>query len=295
MKKILFRVDFSSSIGFGHIMRCLVLAREFGNSKIFFASYNAQDCSIVTSRGYEFINLLSDDIENLVQIIKQYDISLTIIDSYNIGYEEEKVIKMKTTSKLMVLDDVYEKHFCDLLLNHNIYADKKMYKGQVPSFCKLKCGKKYTLIRDEFKHEKNKKRDKKGVFVSLGGSDAKNLTLEILKKLPSNLKVRVATTSANKNIEALARYAEENDNVALHVNSKKIAKLMNKSLFGIISPSVMAHEALFLKLPFIAIKTAENQKYMYRYLKNRGITCVHSLEDLDMKKMEKYIKGRFSK
>jgi UDP-2,4-diacetamido-2,4,6-trideoxy-beta-L-altropyranose hydrolase len=42
---------------------------------------------------------------------------------------------------------------------------------------------------------------------------------------------------------------------------------MNKSDLAIITPSVISHEAMFLGLPFIAIKTADNQEIMYQYLR----------------------------
>jgi spore coat polysaccharide biosynthesis predicted glycosyltransferase SpsG len=42
--------------------------------------------------------------------------------------------------------------------------------------------------------------------------------------------------------------------------------MMNDSDFAIITPSVVLYEAMFLKLPFISIKTADNQEIMRQYL-----------------------------
>lgn len=278
---VVFRLDSSPSIGLGHLMRCLVLAKKFKKKDVLFLSYEA-DKKLIKKHGYKFLKLQTKSIDEVCLHVKKIDPKLLIIDSYDIGYKEEKKLKKNLTCKLMVLDDVYEKHYADILLNHNIYAQKKLYKNKVPPFCKVLCGKKYTLIRDEFLKEKQKKRAKKGLFVSFGGSDSKNLTLKLLKKLPKSLHVKVATTSSNTNLAKLEKYAQIYPNISLHVNSKHIAKLMNKSEFGVISPSVIAHEALCLSLPFLAIKTAKNQALMYKYLKKQGITCKKSLDDMDI-------------
>ena len=55
---------------------------------------------------------------------------------------------------------------------------KKKYKNKVPKHCKLRCGAKYTLLRDEFwkLKKKKKKRVKKKIkqyFLGLGGADHK--------------------------------------------------------------------------------------------------------------------------
>ena len=42
--------------------------------------------------------------------------------------------------------------------------------------------------------------------------------------------------------------------------------MMNNSDVAIITPSVIVHEVMFMKLPFISIKTADNQEEMYQYL-----------------------------
>lgn len=286
MKTVIFRVDFSSKIGLGHLMRCLVLAKEFKGSRIIFVSLHVSDDSLVKDLGHELINLVTDDIEEFIFHINKIKPNLVIIDSYDINYHDEKNIKRSTSTKLMVLDDTYQKHYCDMLLNHNIYAQKKLYSGKVPPFCKLRCGEKFTLIRGEFKKEKPKKREKNGILVALGGSDTKNLTKKVLKKLPSSLQARVVTTSANKHLEDLIAYARKHKHITLHVNTKSMAKLMNKSSFAIITPSVTAHEALYMELPFLAIKTAKNQTLMYKYLKRRGITCYEDIDELNIKDID---------
>ena len=197
----------------------------------------------------------------------------------------------------MSFDDTYEKHHCDILLNHNISAKKSRYKNLVPKHCQLKCGSDYTLIRDEFKKIKKKRkkapsRKKQHLFVAIGGADHSNINIKILKALLSfkHFCIDVVTTTANKNLDLLKRYVKDHKNIHLHVNSTQIAKLMNRADFAIITPSVTVHETLYLGTPFIAIKTASNQDDMYKYLKKKKFLVLKKFNDQKFKrKVEKMI------
>lgn len=295
---ILFRANSSSFIGTGHIMRSLVLAKQFKDDNIIFASENLAGNinEKIVEASYKLEILKNNDFENLDFLIKSLDINMLVIDSYDINYDFEKKLKQGNPNlKLFVFDDMYKKHHCDILLNHNIYANKKRYKNLVPKNCELRCGAKYTLLREEFKEaKKNKvKKDKKNinVFLAMGGADHKNLNIKILKSLKKVLKsaftINLVTTKANKNLASLQEYCKNKAYIKLHINSNKIAKLMTESDFAIATPSVTLNELYYLKVPFIAIKTANNQKKMYYYLKKKGY---YTMKKFDKNILKKYLK-----
>lgn len=276
---ILFRADSSSTIGTGHIMRDLVLAKKYPKANIVFAT-QALDGNInhkIKEADYEIKTLKSNDFEELDKLIKELNIDMVVIDHYGIDFKFEKQLKKQNPKlKIFCLDDTYEKHFCDVLLNHNISGDKKKYKGKVPKHCELRCGSKYTLLRDEFLKEKKKKRKKskdnlKTVFIAMGGADHSNINKKILKVLKDfkKIKVNLVTTTANKNLDELKQYCKNKKWINLYINSNKIAKLMRKSDLAIVTPSVTVNEVYFMKLPLIAILTADNQIDMYKYLKKK--------------------------
>lgn len=280
MKNILIRADSSSIMGTGHVMRNLVLAKQFIGDNITFASQDL-DGNInhkIKEAGYKLELLESHEIEELSNLIKKESIELIVIDHYAIDAEYEKELKTQNPKlKIFSLDDTYEKHHCDILLNHNIYADAKKYKNLVPNSCELRCGVKYTLIRDEFIREKAKKpyksKEKKiRVFLAMGGADTQNLNpkiLKVLKKL-NHIAVYVVTTTANKNLKELKKNIKNKKWITLHVNTNKMAKLLRKSDFAIITPSVTANEVYFMQKPLIAIQIADNQREMYKFLKKNG-------------------------
>lgn len=293
MQNILVRADSSSKIGLGHIMRDLVLCKQFKGAKITFASRGLKGNinNKVIEAGHSLKILHSDRKSELLKVIKKLHVDLLIVDHYDIDYNYEKSLKKHSAVKIMALDDTYKKHYCDILLNHNISADKTRYKSLVPRKCEIRCGEEYTLLRDEFHIEKNKKRtkDKRSVFIALGGTDDNNISKKVIKVLKEfkNIDVNLVTTSSNKNLNTLKKYIRNKKWIKLHVDSNSIAKLMRKSSFAIVSPSVILNEVHFMKLPFIAIKTADNQDDIYRYLKRKKLPA---LKKFNTKQLQKKIK-----
>ncbi len=274
---ILFRVDSSSKIGLGHVMRCLVLAEQYKKDNIVFATQNLEGNATqkIIDEGYKLIVLDDGSVNQLIQKIDELNVDMVIFDHYGINYNFERAIKEGSGVKILSFDDIYEKHYCDILLNHNIYADAGKYKSLVPDFCEVRCGEKYTLVRDEFKKIKIKKKladkDKTVIFICLGGSDAKNIGLLVLEILSDfdDIISNLAITSSNKNIDQLLDFSKQHKDINICINCN-VAELMSNSDIAIITPSVIVHEAMTVKLPFIAIMTADNQKIMYQYLRENN-------------------------
>ena len=301
MQSILFRADSSSTIGTGHIMRDLVLAEQFRDANITFATQDL-DGNInhkIKEKQYPIEILSSNDFQELNDLIKKLAIDMIVIDHYEIDYNFEKKLKENHPNlKIFVFDDTYERHYCDILLNHNISADPKKYKELVPEQCELRCGAEYTLLREEFILEKQRGRqnqnnpDRLNVFIAMGGADHSNLNikiLEVLKTFP-NLHAHVVTTTANKHLEELKEYVFGKNNTTLHVNTDTIAQLMNQADFAIVTPSVTVNEIVHLNVPFIAIKTANNQNDMFEYLSRKSYPA---LKTFDVQKLLQKIEEIF--
>lgn len=293
MQKILFRADASSTIGTGHIMRDLVLAKQYPDSEIIFATQDLEGNlnHKITEAGYQVEVLSSNSMDELNRLIKKLHVHMLVLDHYEIDDTFEKQLKNQN-SKLLILsfDDCYEKHHCDILFNHNISADKHKYKDLVPPNCELRCGSKYTLLREEFYTEKKLRREKVyDIFIAMGGADTANLNTKLLELLPSYFKIAVVTTTANKNLEALKAYVKDKAYIDLHINSTKIAQLMNQSNFAIVTPSVTVNEIYFMDLAFMAIKTANNQQDIYDYLykNNHLVIDEFNTQEIIEKSMQK--------
>ncbi len=292
MKNILFRADSSSLIGTGHIMRDLVLSEQFKNSNIIFATQELPGNinHKIRDKHYTIETLKSNSIETLIELIYKHSIHMLIIDHYDIHYDDEKVIKEKTGVKIFVVDDTYEKHHCDILLNHNLYANTLKYKKLVPPSCELRCGKDFMLLREEFQVVKQLQHrtinQKTTILIIMGGADTTHININILKVLEdfNTIKINLVTTTANSQLNSLKKYINNKNNITLHLNSDKIAQLMISASFAIVTPSITVNEVIYLNTPFIAIKTVENQNEMYHYLGNNGYTVFENFNATLIKK-----------
>jgi UDP-2,4-diacetamido-2,4,6-trideoxy-beta-L-altropyranose hydrolase len=273
--KTLIRADSSSTIGIGHIMRDLVLAKRLGD-KIAFASLEL-DGNIINHIPYPVHILLDSTANELIKLIQSEKFDRIVFDHYNIDADFEKQIKEETGVQIISLDDTYQSHHCDILLNHNIYADPTRYGSLVPQECILWCGGEHTLIRDEFIAEKKISREKiYDLLIAMGGADASNQIGRILETLSETMQIAVLTTSANAHLDALHTYASQHPNLHLLLNSPHVAEIMNQSKKAILTPSGIVQEALFMELPFVAIQSASNQDDMVKYLKTNGYSVMES-------------------
>lgn len=285
---ILFRADSSSQIGTGHIMRDLVLAKKYCDDKIIFASQElfGNINHKIIEEGYQLEILKDNSLDVLDELIKRLNIDMIIIDHYGIDYIfEQKIKELNPSLKIFVLDDTYEKHCCDVLLNHNFYANRNKYKDLVPQDCELRCGGEYTLLRDEFIEAKKEKHsyqnEKFTIFIAMGGSDVLNLNPKILKVLEKfeNVFVYLITTSTNVNLIELEQYAKNKKWMEICLNCNNVAKVISKSDFAIITPSVIANEVYFMGLPFLCIKVADNQNFMMEFLKEKNIQVLEKFDE----------------
>lgn len=263
-------------------MRCLTLASSYNEANIFFATQHLEGNlnNKILENGYKVLDLIDNSFEQLDQIIKNQHIDLIVFDHYEIDSEFEKKIKDANPAiKILSIDDNYKPHYCDILLNHNIYADAKKYKSLVPKYCEIRCGEKYMLIREEFKAEREIKREKiYDLLLIFGGADLYNLNLEILQSIESDLNVAIITTTANRNLENLKKFIKDKTNIKLFINSDEVAKVINQSHFAITTASTTAQEVLYMKVPFIAIKIADNQADMYKWLNTNGYSVIDGFD-----------------
>lgn len=296
MKKILFRCDSSSTIGLGHVKRCLVLARrlkEYNKDlKILFATQNLYgniNLEILKS-GFSIYSLRNNTVYDLDYFIKGLFIDLLIIDSYEIDNIFEEQIRLNNPNlKILSFDDMLRPHCSHMVLNHGVQAQEKDYKKILDEKTKLFCGSEYTLLRDEFFESKKLKVTKNSVVIILGGNDVLNLSSKIanlLLQINNKYKITVITTSVNPNLKDL----KENSNIELLVDINNIASVIASKSLVITASGGTFFEVLSLKKKFINIEVASNQKVVDKFLKQKGIKTTIKAIDLSKEVLENRIK-----
>ena len=293
---IVFRVDSSTEMGVGHLMRCLTLAGEFQNKnhKVTFICRELQG-NIINLIRHKVISLLvnsdfwSDDLylgllgvtqeqdaEQVIKVIPK-NTDLLIVDNYALDEMWHKKLR-QYTDKIIVIDDLANKKFdCDILLNQNLGSQVESYKGKVPNNCELLLGCDYALLRPEFKKLRERALEKrkntkniKNILISMGGSDIKNITYDILQQLDSNFNVVVVLGSTSPHNAMIENYVK-NKNIKVIVNAKNMAELMLEADLSIGASGSTNWERLCLGLPSLIFTVAENQIKFSKILDELGL------------------------
>ena len=281
-KKIIFiRVDSSTKVGYGHLIRCLALADTLKKSfKINFicTNLNGNLISQICKKKFEVFRFntksqrinVKKDAEKTISIIKKHrnKKSLLILDSYILSQEWENRVR-PYVKRLIVIDDLMDrKHSCDLIIDQNLHTQmNSLYNKSVLKNCVKLLGPDYAILRNQFiaqrKYARIRSLPIKNILVSFGGTDNENHTLHALtslKKLNSDVNVNVVTGTANIGKKIIKNFCKKNFNYNYFEQVENMAKLMKIADLCIGSSGTTTWERCCLGLPAIVTVASNDQK-----------------------------------
>lgn len=258
--KIGIRADGGSSIGMGHIMRTLVIAKELRKTNdVFYICRDNMDkyqkgIEKVKSEGFKVL-LVRDN--HLLEDLKRINANLLITDSYDVDEEYFNITKA-IFNKTAYIDDMNLYYFnVDFLINQNINAEDFNYK--VNKDTKLLLGSKYVMLRNEFKNmpPKHIKKIISDVLVTIGGGDPNHITEKILSWVHNlDYTFHVVIGPAFNDIEYLKSF--ENDKIKLYFNAN-MSNLMKNCDIAISACGSTLYELAACGVPTLGIIIADNQ------------------------------------
>ena len=296
--RIAIRVDSSTVIGSGHLMRCLTLAeqmRKEKNAEVHFISRDL-DGNLqgnIKDAGFTLHVLPSHPID---KSLDGYDAWLTVpqeidavetkdilralgkvnrlvVDNYAIAITWEREMR-SLVDEIFVIDDLANRvHDCDILLDQNFYLDKDTrYIGLVPDNCKLLLGPRHALLRKEFyevrKHLKERVGNPQHILVFYGGSDLTNETMKALRALRvfhetrPELTVDIIVGASNpyqQKVKEFCDSTEIKEWMRYHCQVDNMAEFMACADLALGAGGSTTWERFFLTLPAIVTSVAENQ------------------------------------
>ncbi|MDO6568442.1 UDP-2,4-diacetamido-2,4,6-trideoxy-beta-L-altropyranose hydrolase [Alteromonas sp. 1_MG-2023] len=299
--RIAFRVDGSTAMGFGHIMRCLALAEQLKqNHDIYFLS-SALPSNIaakIDAAGATLILVSIDSVgfdavddadskqlemwqklhanECLAHVNEKLD--LLFVDHYQLSAPFSDTMRSKA-EQIVVIDDLANRvHDCDILVDTNFYHDyKTRYNGLVPAHCQTLLGPTYAFLRGEFFCIDNKMRANNHFLVCFGGSDPTNLTervVDILTALKSStFTADIIVGPGYQYIHSLLPKIQGLSGLNLHQNCTYMGSLMQGASFMIGAGGSMHWERAKSGVAGLIITLAENQKETTRALHDQ-LCCV---------------------
>ena len=319
---IAIRTDASRNIGSGHVMRCLTLAdalSELGNEVVFICKeHDSNLIDKIIDSGYEVKGLPTtsvkcfdfplahaewlggtqeDDAVKTIAAIKSVDADWMIVDHYAIDECWHKKIR-PYVKRIFVIDDLGDRKYdCDILLDQNLGSTKEKYQELVPKGCELLLGPEYALLRSEFAQWRDRSLERrkqitepKNILISLGGVDPHNITTEVINELSkisslADAQVNVVLGSQSPHVDAVEMAAKKSSlKINVHVDSKRMAKLMSQADLAIGASGSSSWERCALGLPSIIYVIADNQINIALALENSGAAItVRGIDELPYK------------
>jgi len=270
--KLYVRTDGSSSIGLGHLVRCVALAKMLvENFDIHFACKQIPDSITdeISNAGFTFMRLQNDD--ELLSVLLPKD--LVVVDSYELESDYQIAIK-KIGCQLVSIDDLHEKPtYADLILNHTPCVSPNEYEAK--PYTQFALGPCYALIRPAFLELAGKKKrqsESGSVLICFGGSDSRNLTktaLNVVLTFNQFKKIRIVTGAAYSHQESLAAIVDEHDSVVHYnnISAEDMAEQMSEADLCIVPASGILTEALTSGAKIISGMYVDNQRFVFENYK----------------------------
>jgi len=313
---LLIRADASVERGTGHVMRMIALAqawnRRGGVAHLLTDSLPDGLAKRLTAEPIEVHPLGPANSKLVFRQGSVEDVSLTgdylnrlgslwvVADGYDFVIEYQRALRKGGHRVAVVTDfDYCSSWACDMIVNQNPHAASESYKAELPE-CQRLLGTRYALLRDEFIHLPNrttgsKTESSKQILLSLGGSDAPNLTAAVLEALEvaggEPLSIRVLVGAANPHRQVLERLARRSRHrVETLVN---VRDMSNQYLWadGVISAGGSScWEWIYFGLNAAVMVIAENQRPIYEALVAAEIAVGlgEGREGLDVKALERW-------
>lgn len=287
---ILFRADANTSIGMGHIMRCLSIADAIaalseptiisrGKDSIKFILADETVAELIKSRGFEPIILHSnyDDMNAELplweELSSSIDADLVIVDSYYVTPTYLSFLR-ENIGTVCYIDDVLSFPYpVDILVNYYAYAEEQAYQElygarELPQ---LILGPTYAPLREMFRNipVRTQPEKIKNVLISTGGSDELHVALHFIKYLCDERKqgeheqdgttYHVLVGAMNTDKDAIRSLAKGKDWIVLHENVADMKSLISSVDIAISAAGSTLYEICACGVPLITYSIADNQ------------------------------------
>lgn len=319
---IVIRTDSSVHIGLGHVMRCLVLARELNNNghtvEFVARPQNGDSIDYIRREGF-FVHELpqpkewltpknsSDyaawlqvpialDAEQLISVVKYADV--IIVDHYALGAAWQKEVKNRFDCKIVVIDDLVRKHDADLIIDQTLMRKLAEYQS-INSTNNILTGCDYALLNPKFIAKREQALEntssltKPKILLSMGGIDKDNVTLQVLYVLQSQLHTKARVTvllgSKSPNYKKVKNFCSLHTDWIEHIDFvDDMADIMLTHSLAIGAPGTTSWERACLGIPSIIIPLEENQYTIAKNLVLANAAILVKKEDITCKLVSSY-------
>lgn len=266
-----FRLDANKHIATGHMMRCIVIAKQFikrGKQCIFLlADDDNVDILKKNNMNYYVMNTKWDKWDESILTVEQYvkklDISILIVDSY---YVTEKFMsQINKIVPVFYIDDMCKQAYdISIVLHISQWEEEntlqELYKNK--ENVKLLTGMKYMPLREEFMEYENVK-EQKQIMITTGGTDPYHITLKVVQAIlkDNNLfgyEIAAVLGKMNSDKEKLLDIASNNSRLKVMQNISNMGQVMKQSCLAVSAGGGTVYELCLCGVPTICFAFSDD-------------------------------------
>jgi UDP-2,4-diacetamido-2,4,6-trideoxy-beta-L-altropyranose hydrolase len=277
--QVLFRVDATSAMGMGHLMRCRAIAEalaDLGAHCVFgmveplpavVSMMNNMNATLMTLPGPPGSHT---DLEAVLQWIRLHQPYITLVDGYHLSDDYQRAVSQ--VSLLAALWDAADHTNIepDVIIDASANAPVQDYARLAPR-AKLLLGPKHALIRREIRKTSVQNStpiaQRQQLVVTFGGSDPLNLSMallpELARRLPAEAQMNFVVGAAYPKCTALIELAHTidptNARIQIHQNPASLAQLFCSAGLAISAAGGTIGELVALGVPTLSVIVADNQ------------------------------------
>ncbi|MEM9331876.1 MAG: UDP-2,4-diacetamido-2,4,6-trideoxy-beta-L-altropyranose hydrolase [Pseudomonadota bacterium] len=302
--KCVFRVDSSSQIGAGHVMRCLTLANYLRDRQVTCVfvcrDYSGNIGGKIAESGFEVcllpsstegseahgigINQEADAEAFSALMVKGAD--WFIVDHYALDDQWENFVRAKfPNTKIMVIDDLADRpHACDVLLDLSPGREASDYQSLVDSSCELLIGLEYALLRPEFSKARQNlngpprtMKENPEILVTFGGGHVFQPAVAALDALGELIEHYSFHIRLVGEFEAVEIAPELHGHLEKITFEPDMAKRIGTADLLVCAAGGTSWERCCLGVPAIVLMVAENQRLNFEGIEaSRSGLCVET-------------------
>jgi len=317
-KDLFFLVNGNAKIGFGHIMRCLIIAKEAAQKNIqsIFLYYDNDDKvnEIIKKAGFSNFRLTAPQKEDdsfctqLIDVIKKnqrFNQPFLVIDS------DGEILRTPSFQKFLLHNKIQFMHITvdnnstflsTLLLNQNIIAPTLEY--DISNQTKALLGLEYFILNDAMKKIKARKnfaeKSSYDILLTFGSADPLNLTAKVICCLPAIKKyinsVVVILGPLNRRVEEVKSLLNEAQitNHEVVYNTREMYRYMTKADIAFTSMGLTFWELTLHNIPCIALSGSAREKNVLNFISDKNYCIKYGDGDsFDKLKWEERLKNIF--
>ncbi|MDP1599563.1 UDP-2,4-diacetamido-2,4,6-trideoxy-beta-L-altropyranose hydrolase [Phenylobacterium sp.] len=281
--RVLFVANAGPSVGGGHVMRSLSLARALephGADCVFLASPQAGVILDVFAPDMAREDTDAIDSDSVLRAAMGMRFDAVVFDHYGLGRAEHEAVAQGRPT--LVIDDLADRPLgADLVLDPGPARTEVDYAALAPG-ARLLLGPSYAPVRPEFAALREQALARRGgpvarVLVALGLTDVGAITARVVDRLRQRngqLAFDIVLGSASPSLPGLTRIAAHDPRLTLHVDAQDMADLTLNADIAVGGGGSTTWERCTLGLPSLLVVLADNQRPAAQALLERDAVMV---------------------